>query len=351
MVIYLNSKLNFVFKEKRFIYFDSPEASPDAVEESTVSPEEQREAIAEDVDTDIDSNLMDLESRQSSSSERQRTSENPPQATENVPADDNDEITDEDVAAIQEATEDSSEETQSIFEKLGEMSETFVNIGEKIKEAFFGVVPPSILAALGIEEGEDSESQDGNAFQQSMDPENEAQMSEGVPGNLVRLANEACNFNNVSTRFAPIILGIMKVESNFNTFDESTRSTASGLGQFLDSTFVSVAEEYGPALVSAGIISRDVLYNADGSINMTAKTNPTVGTYLLLNLTLKDYDFLVREGYATNGLDSHNLGAMLYECHHDGRSGARSSLERNEPMHQFSSRVQAYSENWASLAR
>jgi murein DD-endopeptidase MepM/ murein hydrolase activator NlpD len=98
---------------------------------------------------------------------------------------------------------------------------------------------------------------------------------------------------------------IIKVESGGNRHAKNPKSTATGLGQFIESTWINMMKVYRPNLVEK--YSREEL--------LSLRTDPTLATEMTANLARENEDYLRRRGHAISA-------ARLYLAHFLGRDDA-----------------------------
>ena len=98
---------------------------------------------------------------------------------------------------------------------------------------------------------------------------------------------------------------IIKVESGGNRHAKNPKSTATGLGQFIESTWINMMRVYRPNLVAK--YSREEL--------LSLRTDPTLATEMTANLARENEDYLKRRGHTISA-------ARLYLAHFLGRDDA-----------------------------
>jgi murein DD-endopeptidase MepM/ murein hydrolase activator NlpD len=105
---------------------------------------------------------------------------------------------------------------------------------------------------------------------------------------------------------------IIKVESGGNANAKNSRSTATGLGQFIESTWLRMMTDYRPDL--ARTMSRQELLNL--------RTDPALSREMVTNLARENESFLRARGHQITP-------GRLYLAHFLGPSGANVALNAN----------------------
>ncbi|MBM7068850.1 peptidoglycan DD-metalloendopeptidase family protein [Actibacterium sp. 188UL27-1] len=106
---------------------------------------------------------------------------------------------------------------------------------------------------------------------------------------------------------------IIKVESAGNTYAKNPLSTATGLGQFIESTWIRMMKTYRPDLVAS-------LNRAD---LLRLRTDPTISREMVKNLAREGESYLRARGHAITA-------GRLYLCHFLGAQGAHTVLSSRD---------------------